>query len=204
MTSSWIKKTTLAVVLTLLIAALGFGQVRARVTADAVASFFGSPTAGQVINNFTSENQPLYWGVGFEVVHRHLGIGGDYTVDFQRNSQGEWWLDWYGQAVTLNYHLFNHRTFIDPYAGVGLGSAGRVWLGSAPASGGSYDPSGYGLLLSIFPVASIGVGLDLDAFYVGAKISYLPVISPPPATPFENVPLGSVQVMLSVGVALGR
>ncbi len=200
MKRSLVKAMIFLFLMTMGCSGIAFGQTRANLTVDAVASFQQNPTANQVVNAFTTQNQPLYWGLGFEVTHRHLGIGGTYTVDFVRTATGDWWLDWYGEAVHLSYHLFGRRVLLDPFVSVGLGSAGRVALGPFPTS----TPSNPPLLLSIFPVLSGGLGLDLDGFYVSAKASYLPVISPPPATAFENVPLGHVQVVVAVGVALGR
>lgn len=188
------------VFLTVIVAGIGFGQVRMNLTGEAVAGFQVQPSAGQVIASFTTANQPLYGGFGYEVVMRHLGIGGVYTGDFTRRSSDEWWFDWYGEAFYVSFHLFAHRTLIDPFVSLGLGSAGRVYLGPAPGT----PPVESSLLLSIFPVASAGLGLDLEGLYVSLKLSYLPVVSPPPATPFENVPIGRFLAAASAGVTFGR
>lgn len=182
------------------VAGLSFGQTRVHVTGEAVASFQRQPSAGDVIASFTTSRQPLYWGIGYEIVFRHLGFGGVYAVDFTQNSTDEWWFDWYGEAFYLSYHLFGHRTLVDPFVTVGLGSAGRVYLGPAPVS----SPAQPTLLLSLFPVVSGGLGLDLSGLYLSLKLSYLPVVSPPPATSFEVVPVGHFLAVASAGVTFGR
>lgn len=194
------KGMVLGVLLIAGVAGLGFGQVRGHVTADAVASFRVAPTAGQVVDTFTSANQPLYWGIGYEIIRHHIGFGGVYAVDFQRTTSADWWFDWYSQPFYVSYHLFGRRTLIDPFAGVGIGVAGRVDI--TPAS--SVAQSDSRVLLSIFPVLSAGLGLDLDGLYLSARGTYVPVISPPPVSPLENVPLGQIQVILSVGFSFGR
>lgn len=193
------KRIVIAAVLVAVVAGTGFAQTRVLLTGDAVANFEQRPTASEVVDSFATANQPLYWGFGFEVVHRHLGFGGLYTVNFVRSSPSDWWLDWYGEAFYLSYHLFRHRTLIDPFLSLGLGSAGRVWLGPAPAS----TMAGAPLLLSVFPVVSAGLGVNLDGLYFGGKLSYLPVVAPPPVSPFDNVPLGRFLFTASFGLSLG-
>lgn len=194
------KRLTLVLLLFGFATGLGFGQVRTYITADAVANFQSPPSAREVVNTFIPQNQPLYWGAGFEVVYRHLGFGGVYTVNFSRMAPTDWWLDWYAQAFNLSYHLFARRALIDPFIGIGIGSAGRVWIGPGPST----VPAASRLALSLFPAVSAGIGVDLDGFYVRVSASYLPVISPPPATRFENAPLGHFQVLVSGGLAFGR
>lgn len=189
-------------VLALLVAAagVGFGQVRTSLTGEAVAALQAPSSAQGIVASFASANQPLSWGIGYEVVHRHFGFGGIYAGNFTRSTSDEWWFDWYGEAFYLSYHLFARRTLIDPFVTLGLGSAGRVYLGPAPTAA----PVDTTLLLSIFPVASAGLGLDLDGLRLSLKVSYLPVISPPPATTFENVPIGRFFAVASAGVTIGR
>lgn len=193
---------TKAIVITALLAfvatAGGFAQTRVLFTGDAVANFEQRPTATEVVDTFATSNQPLYWGLGFEVIHRHVGFGGLYTANFVRTTASDWWLDWYGEAFYFSYHLFRHRTLIDPFLSVGLGSAGRVWLGPSSMTGEA------SLLLSIFPVLSAGLGVNLDGLYLGGKMSYLPVVAPPPVSPFDNVPLGRFLFTASFGLSLGR
>lgn len=188
------------VVFMLIAIGVSFGQTRMSLTGEAVANFRAQPSAGQVAASFTTANQPLFWGIGYEVVMRHVGLGGVYTGNFTKGSADEWWFDWYGEAFYVSYHLFARRRVIDPFVTLGIGSAGRVYLG--PASGTL--PADSTLLLSIFPVASAGLGLDLSGLYLSLKLSYLPVVSPPPATTFENVPIGRFLAVASAGVTFGR
>lgn len=194
------KSLIIVVVLASAVAGMGFGQVRVQLTGDAVASFLSRPTAREVVVSFAAPNQPLYWGFGFEVVSRHFGIGGLYTANFTQNTTDEWWLDWYGEAIYLSYHVLGRRRLIDPFVTLGLGTGGRVYLGPAPTS----TPVQSTLLLSIFPVVSGGLGVDLQGLYVSLKMSYLPVVSPIPATPFGNIPIGRFQTVASAGIAFGR
>jgi len=161
------------------------------------ANFFKGPTAQQVVNTFADPEQPLFGGFGWEVILGKLGFGGDYSVDFFRTPLSQWWLDWYGQAFFLSFHPLKSRILFDPFLQVGLGSAGRVflgaWTGPAPAN----------LSLSLFPFVAGGVSLNLDGFLLGAKVSYAPFLTPPPATDFANAPIGNIQVTLSAGIALG-
>jgi len=194
-------RIALIIVLLVVSSAAAFGRTRVYLTGAGVANFASTPSAAEVASTFATANQHLYWGFGWEVVHNHIGVGGLYTADFEQTAASDWWLDWYGQALFLSYHLFARRALLDPFVNVGVGSAGRLSLSSYEYAA---VPPNSRLLLSIFPFVSAGLGLDLDGLYVGAKATYLPAISPPPATYFQNVPLGTVQVALFCGVALGR
>jgi hypothetical protein len=194
-------RIALIIVLLAVSSAAAFGRTRVYLTGAGAANFASTPSAAEVASTFTTASQPLYWGFGWEVVRNHIGLGGLYTADFQQTAASDWWLDWYGQAIFVSYHLFARRTLLDPFVNVGVGSAGRVYVSSyeyAPM------PPDSRLLLSVFPFVSAGLGIDLDGLYAGAKATYLPAISPPPATSFQNVPLGTVQVTLFCGIALGR
>jgi hypothetical protein len=166
-------------------------------TGNLGSDFSKGPTAQQVISTFTDPAQQPYGGFGWEVVLGKMGFGGDYSVSFFRNDASQWWLDWYGQPLFISFHPLRSRMLLDPYLQAGLGSAGRVFLGewSGPAPSNLY--------LSIFPFAAAGLSLNLEGFLVGAKVSYAPFLTPPPATGFSNAPIGNIQVTLSVGVALG-
>lgn len=181
------------------VAGLGFGQVRGHIGGDVVMSLQQTPSVDPNVTSFTTANQPTYWGFETEFVVRHIGFGGVYAVNFEQVASSDWWFDFYGQAVFVSYHLFARRSLFDPYVSAGLGAAGRVALGPADAL-----PQDSNMLLSIFPVLSGGVGIDLGGLYIGGRVSYLPAMTPPPATSFGNVPLGRVQLTLSAGFAVGR
>ena len=187
------------VVLVLGAAGLGFGQVRGHISGDMVMSLQQAPSVDPNVTTFTTANQPTYWGFETEFVVRHLGFGGVYAVNFEQVASSDWWFDFYSQAVFVSYHLFARRSLFDPYVSAGLGAAGRVALGPAATV-----PQGSTVLLSIFPVLSGGVGIDLGGLYIGGRVSYLPAMTPPPATSIGGVPLGRVQLTLSAGFAVGR
>lgn len=181
------------------VAGLGFGQMRGHFAGAMVTSFHQAPSVDPNVTTFTTANQPTYWGFETEFVVRHIGFGGVYAVNFEQVASSDWWFDFYSQAVFVSYHLFARRGLFDPYVSAGLGAAGRVALGPA-----AYAPQDSTILLSIFPVISGGVGIDLGGLYLGGRVSYLPAMTPPPATSIGGVPLGSVQMTLSAGFSVGR
>jgi hypothetical protein len=186
-------------VLTLALAGLGvpcFGGA-VHLTGSLAADFLTTPSAEQIINTFAVGSQPLLCGVGWEVVLNRIGFGGDYLVNFFRHPGSDWWLDWYGQAFYLSYHLFGAHALVDPFLQVGLGCAGRVHL--ADWTG----PATENLLLSLFPFVSAGVAFNLDGLLLAGKVSWTPFVMPPPVTDFANYPLGKLQVTLSAGLSLG-
>jgi hypothetical protein len=168
-----------------------------QLTGNLGADFFKGPTAQQVFSTFSNPEQPLFGGFGWEIILGKVGFGGEYSVDFFRAASSQWWLDWYGQAFFISFHPFKGRSFFDPFLQVGLGSAGRVLLDESAA------PVNENLYLSIFPFIASGLRFNFDGFLLGAKVSYAPFLTPPPATVFNNAPIGNIQVTLSAGISLG-
>jgi hypothetical protein len=144
------------------------------------------PTAQQIIDTFTSPDQPPFAGVGWEVIIGKVGFGGEYDADFTRTPQGTWWLDWITQPLFLSYHFFRTSYFFDPFIQAGVGCAGRVYLQQWPESGISSD-----LFISIYPFVAAGLGLDLSGFLLSTKVSYAPFMSAPPASPITAYPWGT-------------
>ena len=59
------------------------------------------------------------------------------------------------------------------------------------------------LELSLFPFVATGLNFNLDGLLFGAKVAYMPCVSPIPVTDIPRYPLGSLQVTVSAGVSLG-
>jgi len=167
-------------------------------TGDLSANFLGSATAQQIVNTFAVGDQPLFWGFGWEVIMRRAALGGDYMVSFSQDASAQWWLDWYAPAIALGFHPVGANHFIDPFLQVGLGCAGRVQLRRMMAMGPSSD-----LMISLFPFAAAGFNFNLDGFLLGLKVAYTPFSTPIPVTNIPAYPLGSIQVSLSAGFAIG-
>ena len=183
-------KRILVVVILLASAGLAFAQTQVRLTGHLALDFAERPSVREVTRAFADSEKQILWGPGWEV-------GGTYLVSFFQDENSGWWLDWYGEPLYVGYHLFGAGAFIDPFMQIGLGSAGRVTLEDETAA--AQDP----LYLSIFPFISGGLALDLDGFIVGGRLSYYPLITPPPATDFQNYPLDNFQVALFAGIGLG-
>jgi hypothetical protein len=190
-------------VLVLALTALGIPCFAGAVhlTGNVSADFLGGNSAQQIINTFTIGDQPLFWGLGWEVILGHVGFGGDYLVSFYRDAGERWWMDWCAPALFMSYHPFGGRAFFDPFLQVGIGSAGRVFLDRRHMS--IYPPPTQDLFLSLFPFVGGGMALNLDGLLVSAKVIYTPYSSPIPVTDIPAYPLGKFQVNLSAGISLG-
>jgi hypothetical protein len=167
-------------------------------TGDISADFLGPTSADQIITTFTVGDQPLLCGVGWEVILDRVGLGGTYMVDFFQDASSVWWLDWYAPALFLSFHPLGANWLLDPFAEVGIGSAGRVRLGRGMMAGAS-EP----LALSLFPWLAAGLSLNLDALLLSAKVSWTPYNFPIPVTSIPAYPLGTVQVTVAAGIAIG-
>jgi hypothetical protein len=191
------KKTFHALVKTL--AALGVPCFASAVhlTADVSANFLGGSPTQQIVNTFSIGDQPLFWGLGWEVILGRVGLGGDYMVDFFKDSGSQWWLDWYAPALYLSFHPIGANHFIDPFIQAGIGSAGRVLLRHM-----SMNPGG-NLMISIFPYVAGGLSFNLDGLLLGLKATYTPLHAEIPVTYIPAYPLGTFQVALSAGFSIG-
>ncbi|MBN1412161.1 MAG: hypothetical protein JW969_15055 [Spirochaetales bacterium] len=168
-----------------------------RITLATAMDFIHAPDFDEVIDGFSNREMGQFWGIGWEVIFDHLGIGGNYMSCFDKNDSYDWCVDWYGEVFYLSYHLFGGGAFVDPFAQVGLGSAGRVDLSS-------YEFEDLDRLnIALFPFVSVGCGLDFDGFLLSAKLNYAPKIGPVPVTPIRVYPLNNFQVVISAGIALG-
>ena len=176
------------------LSAAAFAETRVDVTAVIAKDFMSSPSFHQAVRALG--NDTAFGGFGWEVVMDHIGIGGQYLVDFHEDDPNGWWLDWNGQAAYASCHLFGASSFVDPFVDLGLGSAGRVYLGPG-ATGASR------LAISVFPFASAGASLDLQGFRVGAKLSCSLGRTAIPATSIPDYPLGRFQVSAFAGWSLG-
>ena len=190
-------------VLVLALTALGIpcfaGAVH--VTGNLSADFLGGTTAQQIINTYTAGDQPLFWGIGWEVILDHIGFGGDYLVSFFRDSGELWWMDWCAPALFMSYHPFGGKALFDPFLQAGIGSSGRLLLD--PRHTSMYPPPTQDLFISLFPFVGGGIALNLDGLLVSAKVIYTPYSSQIPVTDIPAYPLGKFQVNLSAGFSIG-
>jgi hypothetical protein len=170
-------------------------------TGNLSADFLGDHSAREIINTFTVGDQPLFWGLGWEVILDRVGFGGDYLVSFFRDAGSQWWLDWYAPAFYLSFHPFGGNAFFDPFLQVGIGSAGRVLLGTMHTP--MTAPLDRDLFLALFPFVGGGIALNLDGLLLSAKVAYTPYASPIPVTSIQTYPLGRFQVTLGAGISLG-
>ncbi len=187
-------------ILTLVIAALGapcFASA-VHVTADLTADFATGASAQQIISTFTDGSQPALGGFGWEAILGRMGFGGDYEVDFHKDAAAAWWLDWYAPALYLSLHPVGANHFLDPFIQVGFGCAGRVFL-----QGMSAPDFNDQLMLSLFPFAAVGLGLNLDGLLISAKVNWTPYNIEIPVTNIPVYPLGTIQVTLTAGLSLG-
>jgi hypothetical protein len=166
-------------------------------TGDLSANFLGGSTTQQIVNTFSVGDQPLIWGLGWEVILGRVGFGGDYMVDFFRDEGSQWWLDWFAPALYMSFHPIGANRFIDPFVQAGIGSAGRVLLRGRQWSAGD------DLMISIFPYVAGGLNFNLDGLLLGLKATYMPFNSELPVTYIPAYPLGPLQVSLSAGFSIG-
>ena len=167
-------------------------------TGDLSANFLGGSTTQEIVNTFAVGDQPLFWGLGWEVILGRFGFGGDYMVSFFKDIGSQWWLDWYAPAFSLSFHPIGANRFIDPFLQAGIGSAGRVLLrGMSMAQGNN-------LLISVFPFVAAGLNFNLHGLLVGVKAAYIPFNAEIPVTDIPAYPMGSLRVSMSAGFAIGR
>ncbi len=186
-------------VLVLALAALGAPCFAGAVhlTGDFSANFLGGSTTQEIVNPFSIGGQPVFGGLGWEVILGRVGFGGDYTVSFFRDTGTQWWLDWYSPALYMSFHPIGANRFIDPFFQAGIGSAGRVLLRGEMG----WTP-GSDLAISIFPYVGAGVNFNLDGLLLGVKGIYTPLNAEIPVTSIPAYPLGTFQVSLSAGFAI--
>lgn len=188
--------------LVVLVLALAVLSVRAfagavRLTADFSADV-PADTSAQRTATVAMGDQPVLWGLGWEVVPWKVGLGGDYMVSFSEDTVTGWWLDWVAPALFLGWHPNGPNRSLDPYAQVGIGCAGRVRLSGTPETAADA-----GLELALFPFVGGGLNVNLDGLMIGAKALYTPFKMGIPVSTIPTYPLGTVQVVVTAGIALG-
>jgi hypothetical protein len=135
-------------------------------------------------------------GFQWDVAIDHVGLGGNYTVDFGKDASAFWWLDWYSVPFYVGYHLFGTGGFIDPFVEAGVGCVGQV----VPRAAGNTVTT---LKISLFPSLVAGLALDLKPFLVSAKLAWAPGVSEIPFTSIPGYSLGGVQIALVAGFRIG-
>jgi hypothetical protein len=190
-------RTILLLILTAFSLPVFAGAVR--LSADASTAVLPANAEAPGTASFTLSGEPVFWGVGWEVIPNRTGFGGEYLVSFSQDTGRGWWLDWYAPALYLSWHPAGTRGFVDPSFQIGIGSAGRVRL-SGGVPGTLEDRS---LSLALFPFLAGGLNLTLDHLLLGARAIYTPWSAPIPATTIPAYPLGELQVTVSAGISLG-
>ena len=174
-----------------------FSDSQVRLTGNVALDFVDRPSLKAVIDAFSERQQDIVWGFGWEVIFHRMGIGGDYFVNFFQGQKEEWWFDWVSQSLYLSYHFFGGGAFIDPFFEVGVGCAGRSAMEEDVPKGKDQ------LYLSLYPQVGAGLALDFSGFLTGIKLAYIPTVSPPPGTHYQNFPLDNFLVTVFAGAALG-
>jgi hypothetical protein len=187
------KAIALALCLSCL-AVAAFAETRVDVDAVICKDFMSSPSFDQAVRALGDDAS--FGGLGWEVIMDHIGIGGQYLVDFHEDNPNSWWLDWNGQAAYASYHILGATSFIDPFVDLGIGSAGTVFLG--PEANGASR-----LAIGVYSFASAGASLDLSGLRVGAKLSYTLGSTAIPATAIPDYPIGRFQVSAFAGWSFG-
>jgi hypothetical protein len=191
------KAFFLALALALAPAALTFAGA-VHLTTALSADFLQGTSAEQIIATFAVADQPLAWGFGWEVIPDRMGFGGNYQVSFSQDASSSWWLDWYSPALSLSYHPLGPNRSLDPFAAVGVGCAGRVFL-----SGAAAQSSTRSLSIALFPFLEGGACVNLDGLLFGAKAAWTPFKTGIPVTSIPVYPLGTFQVTFTAGISLG-
>ena len=140
-------------------AATSAADPQVRLTGVLGAQFAERPAVEEVVDTFSEDAELMLWGTGWEVILNHIGLGADYLVSFHSPEDGSQWFDWYGHGLLVSYHPFRAGFFIAPFVGFGVAAAGRLNMDDAP------PPGLDNLYLSIFPVVSGGLALDLNGFW---------------------------------------
>jgi hypothetical protein len=176
------------------------------------------PFSFQAVRSSFADPANVKGGLYSEIIINQVGFGMHGLVRFERiefeQVSDPWWLDW-NATVFVSYHLVGTRHLLDPFIEFGLGSAGRVRLDDR--GDGYWEEDEYGdwhyvlypysehmeddLSLSVFPVLSAGLALNLNGLLLGTRFSYRPWIMPVAMLP--DYPLGNGQVTLFGGIALG-
>ncbi len=170
-------------------------DVNVNLVAVAGKDFIDPPSVDQVFSSL--RDGPGLLGIGWEVVIKRFGMGGSYLVLFEPDSNDSWWFSWETQPFFASCHFLGGSARIDPFVDAGLGCAGKVYLGPA------YIP-GEKLGISIYPFASAGIALNLNAVRIGAKISAMPWQGRLPAAPIPGYEVGAFQAQVFAGVSLGN
>jgi hypothetical protein len=192
------KMKTIVVLLALAPLSLPAFAGAVHLTTDLSADFLPGTASTQSVATFSVGDQPVLWGFGWEIIPGKVGFGGDYMVSFSQGPGMGWWLDWYAPALFLGWHPIGPNRFVDPFAQVGIGSAGRVRLSDIP--GTAVDPQ---VSLALFPFVAAGVSLNLDGLLIGGKAIYTPYKMGIPVTTIPTYQMGTFQVTLTAGISLG-
>jgi hypothetical protein len=186
-----------------------YSDMEARVIAATSVPFMEIPEPSDVLKAIRTRQSELFYGIGWEVIMNHVGIGGNYLVDFYRDENRKWSVDWFAEALYASYHLFGAGSFIDVFAQAGIGSAGSVYLGGDyynrhQSTDPNYQLTLQRLTIGIFPYVAAGAAINLSGLIIGTKLNYMPFITPPPVTDFDAYPLKNFQVMIFIGTSFEK
>ena len=166
------------------------------------------------------EGNSLMPGWYFEVMPGQLGFGMTNLVKFSRHHYEApasvvekdevytWYFDWIA-PLELRYHVLAEHV-VDPFIGVGFGSAGRVKISPEDEHEldvrddervGEAEGEEDLVSLSLFGEIGAGIGLRLEGLHLGAKASYRFSESPIPATEIPSYPLRQFHVGFFAGLS---
>lgn len=156
------------------------------------SDFSESPTSvGDVADQYKrADTTDLSGGVEFEFAFNSIGFGGRFQSRFSQQeiddtevlASEDWWMDWESDGF-VRYHLFGAGSFIDPYASLGFGTAGRYrmndeaywdeesedWVRYAD-SDSDYEPLA---ALSVYQYAGVGGQLNMGNLSIGGGLNYI-------------------------------
>lgn len=168
-----------------------------RLGVASAAGFGQQPSAGQVVDSFSSGSQ-VFTGPTFEFVFDKLGVGSFSLCQFD-DATGPWLIN-FDHNLFVSYHLLGDLSALDPWGSVGLASFGQV----DASRGAQMGPNNLeGLTLSLSPRLTAGVNVKLDGLLLGLSAQYTPYNWRVPASPILRAQGTNFQIGLSAAYALG-
>jgi hypothetical protein len=191
-----IMRIFISIAMIVMIAFPAFSDVEIRAGAGTSVTFVELPDFDGVVRAMASPGAKMYYGVGWEVIFDRIGVGGNYFVDFDRDANKVWSVEWLTEALYVSYHLFGAGSFFDLFGNAGIGCSGSIRLDNSYYSADMIISDG--LLISLYPFFDTGIAFNLGGVVVGAKVGYVPWMSPPPVSPIDQYPMNNFNVSIFI------